>query len=622
MRKGAALLFMRQHLFLNYVSRKIFMKFEFLRAKNILPGGWLKKQLETQLNGLHGHLDEIWPDVYDSKWLGGSHDGWERLPYFLDGYIPLVYLLRNEEKIAKAEKNVHALLKTQAQDGCFYPKGYENINGDIWSLFLILKALTVFADCSGDEDRIFQAVYRCLRFLDSYIDRKPPYEWANLRWHECLVSILWVYKRKKENWLIWLAKRLKVLGANIDVAIDLWRETDSRWRFETHVVNIAMALKSEVLYCEITGEKSHMLAERMLKILFDFHGTAYGHFTGDECLSGNSPVQGSELCGIVEAMYSYEWLTAITGKAKWGDLLEKLAFNALPAAISDDMWTHQYDQQVNQIACIKFENKVFRTNSEESNLFGLEPNFGCCTANFGQGFPKFALSSYMTSRDRLVVISPMPAKIMLDNGVNVRCESEYPFRNEVRFTADTNIDILLRIPNGAEIECSELYTKKNGFANISLPKSKTVKIVFKIYPRQTERPNHRKCVYYGNLLFALPISFKKKMLEYERDGVERKYPYCDYTFTPIGEWRYAFADKTFSIEECDYELPIDREHPPLKIKTKFAPVKWGCEKNHAFVAATKAGTKRVGNDIELSMVPYGATYLRITEMACICKKDN
>ena len=112
MRKGAALLFMRQHLFLNYVSRKIFMKFEFLRAKNILPGGWLKKQLETQLNGLHGHLDEIWPDVYDSKWLGGSHDGWERLPYFLDGYIPLVYLLRNEEKIAKAEKNVHALLKT------------------------------------------------------------------------------------------------------------------------------------------------------------------------------------------------------------------------------------------------------------------------------------------------------------------------------------------------------------------------------------------------------------------------------------------------------------------------------------------------------------------------------
>lgn len=112
------------------------------------------------------------------------------------------------------------------------------------------------------------------------------------------------------------------------------------------------------------------------------------------------------------------------------------------------------------------------------------------------------------------------------------------------------------------------------------------------------------------------------MLEYERDGVERKYPYCDYTFTPIGEWRYAFADKTFSIEECDYELPFDREHPPLKIKTKFAPVKWGCEKNHAFVAATKAGTKRVGNDIELSMVPYGATYLRITEMACICKKDN
>ena len=89
-------------------------------------------------------------------------------------------------------------------------------------------------------------------------------------------------------------------------------------------------------------------------------------------------------------------LFAYTGDAKWADRLEVLAFNALPATISDDMWTHQYDQMSNQIACIKFPGKpIFRTNGQESHLFGLEPNYGCCTANFNQAWPKLALSTFM-----------------------------------------------------------------------------------------------------------------------------------------------------------------------------------------------------------------------------------
>ena len=39
----------------------------------------------------------------------------------------------------------------------------------------------------------------------------------------------------------------------------------------------------------------------------------------------------------------------ISGDPSLGDALERLAFNALPAALSVDCWRHQYDQQVNQI---------------------------------------------------------------------------------------------------------------------------------------------------------------------------------------------------------------------------------------------------------------------------------
>ena len=72
-------------------------KFVPLTTKEFRPQGWLKRQLEIQAEGLSGHLDLIWPDIRDSKWIGGDKEGWERVPYWLDGFIPLAYLLEDED---------------------------------------------------------------------------------------------------------------------------------------------------------------------------------------------------------------------------------------------------------------------------------------------------------------------------------------------------------------------------------------------------------------------------------------------------------------------------------------------------------------------------------------------
>ncbi|HWH68723.1 MAG TPA: hypothetical protein VNT26_05025, partial [Candidatus Sulfotelmatobacter sp.] len=58
----------------------------------IQPAGWLRRQLQIQAQGLSGHLDEFWPDVAQSSWIGGKAEGWERGPYWLDGFIPLAVL--------------------------------------------------------------------------------------------------------------------------------------------------------------------------------------------------------------------------------------------------------------------------------------------------------------------------------------------------------------------------------------------------------------------------------------------------------------------------------------------------------------------------------------------------
>ena len=88
----------------------------------VKPRGWLRRQLEIQANGLGGHLDEIWPDVGpDSAWQGGSGEGWERGPYFLDGLVPLAYLLDDRRLIAKVKPWIEWTLTHQRADGASGP---------------------------------------------------------------------------------------------------------------------------------------------------------------------------------------------------------------------------------------------------------------------------------------------------------------------------------------------------------------------------------------------------------------------------------------------------------------------------------------------------------------------
>jgi hypothetical protein len=95
--------------------------------------------------------------------------------------------------------------------------------------------------------------------------------------------------------------------------------------------------------------------------------------SGDEHLSGKSPDRGTELCAVVEYMYSLEELYAIFGDNSLADRLEFLTFNALPGTMTPDMWAHQYDQQSNQVL-VTGDKRDWSTNGNYSNIYGLMPN--------------------------------------------------------------------------------------------------------------------------------------------------------------------------------------------------------------------------------------------------------
>ena len=74
-------------------------------------------------------------------------------------------------------------------------------------------------------------------------------------------------------------------------------------------------------------------------------------FCADEVFCGRAPHRGTETCAVVEAMASLEQAFAVLGDPSLADRVESLAFNALPAALTDDMWTHVCTRLALESAC-------------------------------------------------------------------------------------------------------------------------------------------------------------------------------------------------------------------------------------------------------------------------------
>lgn len=605
-------------------------KWTMFTANKIKPRGWLKRQLELQAQGLAGNLDNMWKDVKDSAWIGGSQEGWERVPYWLDGFIPLAYLLDREDMKARAQKYIDAILARQSPDGWICPCGEEDRSAyDLWAVFLIAKVLVGYYNATGDQ-RVPKALYRCLKNCYQLLrdGTVTLFKWGKWRWFECFIALNFLSEHYHEAWIIDFGRLLKKEGTDYCQSTHLWIDPlFDRTVGQTHVVNLAMQLKSEAVSCQLFGEAYTDLAESLYSILMTHNGMPVGTFTGDEHLAGLSPIHGTELCGVVELMYSFELLYAYTGDRKWAERLELVAFNALPAAISDDMWAHQYDQLSNQIACQRFPcNPIFSTNGPDAHVFGLEPHFGCCTANFGQGWPKFALNTFLFSGNTVINAIPVPAELDADN-CRIILDTNYPFENRLQYTVTAKKDMTfqIRIPSFAK---NLTVNGKNaqGDLSVDIAGGETVflDVAFETTPYFEKRPYDLYTVKCGSLVFAVPIQYGKTTLEYESGGVERKHPYCDYEYFPQSDWNYAYSDTGLCLETKSVDsIPFSSQKPPVIIKANVAKIHWGFQRGHDTVCAeTPRATDPISQAQEISLYPYGCAKLRMTELPLITQEGD
>lgn len=599
---------------------------------NMTPQGWLKEQLIIQAKGLSGNLHEFWPSIRESQWIGGKDEGWERVPYWLDGLIPLAWLIDDKELKAVCKKYIDAIIDGQKADGWICP-AEDRASYDIWALFLTLKTLTVWSDATED-DRVQGVIEKALKNCDRHIDRYTLFGWAQTRWFEALIPIIWLHERTGEKWLMDLAVKLRAQGFDWPALFEGWpyekAQEYGRWSQMSHVVNQAMMLKGQSMYEACMGRKVMCdLPARMLEQLDGFHGVVTGMFNGDECLSGKSPIQGHELCAVVEFMYSLECLTAITHDVQWGDRLESVAYNALPATFLPDMTAHQYVQQINQVECSHQENPLFKTNGPESNLFGVEPNFGCCAANMHQGWPKFASSIFMSAKDGIAITAYAPMKLKTtidDTDITISLETDYPFKNNIKIKVNAAksslFSLYLRIPAWAKDACikmegmaeqveagkyHEIHRKWDGDTEIEL--------ILPMEATLIKRDNELHSIKRGPLVYSLPIEERREKQE-KNEGMEKPWLNNIEVF-PMSPWNYALCINEGNLKELKF---IEKSVLPGAFSHNTAPVEvWVDAKTIPWSMSRGAATaypegKAVGEKVKIRLVPYGCTTLRMTEM--------
>ena len=612
--------------------------FYLLPLGSVRPTGWLRDQLQIQAKGLGGHLDETWADVgSNSGWLGGTGESWERGPYFLDGLVPLAYLLDDQRLKAKAQKYIDWTLNHQSPDGMIGPI----TNTDWWPRMVMLKALAQYQEATGDA-RVVPVLARYFSYQLKELPNRPLRDWGKFRWQDNALIALWLYNRTGDPQLIELVRLLHQQGYDWQAQFADFKYSTpvtaqmikldqdqglTDYSLSTHGVNNGQALKAAPVWSMVSASDVDRRGfQQMLDALDKYHGLPNGMFSCDEHLAGRNPSQGSELCTVVETMYSLEQSLAILGDARIGDRLERIAFNALPGTFTDDMWAHQYDQEPNQVE-VSLHRKPWTTNGPESNLYGLEPNFGCCTANFHQGWPKFAASLWMASHDGgLAAVAYSPCEVHTVVGstpVHLSEATEYPFRGLVRITVNPATEISfplrLRIPSwadSAEVRVNGALITiagNEGFAKIERrwKAGDLIQVQFPLRPGLTRGYNDSVSIDRGPLVFSYPIG--EDWVKLRDRGMT-----ADWQVFPSSQWNYALAVNEKTIGEAPVtEQPVGpspfslKEAPvTLRVEARRLP-SWRAIDGAADPVPQSPVTSEEPQQ-SLALVPYAAAKLRVT----------
>ena len=663
---------------------------------SIKPEGWLLEYFNRQKKGLTGNLGEIsaWLDKKDNAWLskdGKGKWGWEEVPYWLKGYANIGYITEDKEIIDEAKIWIEAALDSQRENGFFGPNfAWESYIADedrtnelettkrkaidFWPNMIMLYCLQSYYEYSKDY-RVIELMTKYFKFQFDIEEKdllSNDHYWARIRGGDNLHSVIWLYNRTGDKWLLSLAEKIyrktapwASRGHKLE-EIKNWKGIREGFDWpmwfsdliDWHNVNIAQGFKTPAQYYLLNGDKKYLNATYdNFNIVREHFGQVPGGMYGSDenCRPGyDDPRQAIELCGIVEHMNSDEHLLRITGDTFWADHIENIAFNSFPATVSPDFKAVRYLTSPNMVL-----------SDSESHSPGIQQtgpflNFNpfssrCCQHNHTQGWPYFTENLWMATPDNgiaAVIYSPSKVNAKVGNNTNVSItnKTNYPFSDDLIFEIETdksdNFPIYFRIPSWSKkstimingkrintpIEASKFLKINRKWSNGDI-----VKIVFpkNISVKRWEKNHNSASVNYGPLTFSLNIKEKYVEKPSEKNAIRDsrwqknvdKKMWPTYEIYPESNWNYGLildknSNYSFEVIERDWpknNFPFTNKSAPILIRAKARKIpEWKIDKTTGLVGELMDSPVE-SNEIDeiIELVPMGGSRLRISSFPII-----
>jgi hypothetical protein len=615
-----------------------------LPIRAIQPRGWLRKQLELQAAGFHGHLGEIsgFLQKEGNAWLNpegrGSH-GWEEPPYWLKGYANVAYLLGDEKMLAEAKIWIEGALGSQKSDGWFGPDqgrggAATRLTGrdDLWPNMIMLFCLQDYFDYTGDE-RVVELMSRYFRYLLSVPDERFLLGyWPKMRGGDLLFSVYWLYNRTGEAWLLELAEKVHRHTAR-------WDEDVINW----HNVNIAQAFGQPTTFWMQSKEDAHRNAcYRNYDKVREMYGQAPGGmFAGDEnCRPGrDDPRQAVETCGMVEMMLSQETLTWITGDLLWADRCEDVAFNSLPAALTADLRALRYLTAPNLAVSDSPSKSPGLQNGGPMLL--MDPHaHRCCQHNWGHGWPYFAQHLWFATPDNgLAAVFYGDSKVTAQVGegaeVTIEQHTHYPFDEQIDFVVrgrqPAAFPLYLRVPGW----CDKLQLAVNGETiSVAAEPRQYLRIArqwtdgdrvsltlpMEVRIRRWEKNHHSVTVDRGPLTYSLKIG-EKYVCAVDRGGWDA------FEIHPTTAWNYGLIldpenpGDSFEVVRKTWpgdEMPFTHAGVPIELKATAKRIpQWQLDEFGLVAELQDSPVRSDEPEEQVTLIPMGAARLRISAFPVI-----
>ena len=621
---------------------------------DIKPGGWLEDWAERAVSGITGHLDG-YSLTFEEAWKGKSFSfesyganpdgtGWplEQCAYWLDGAVKMAYILNDTVLINKVSKRLDIVVDGVLNGGDSFiywvkdngVKGNSKedsftANFNTWAHSHMGRALVAYYRATHDP--------KILRALVKVYKQYPLGDLVNF---ESLTGACNI-DAMSETYLF----------SGDPVILDSLVSFSNRPSYKTVTKNWDKGVFSEghgVIYYENaripallypwTGNPVDLRASvKAIEWGEENHMLPVGICSSEEYHAGIGSTRNIETCNVAASGWTHFWLLRATGEGDYADRMEKVFFNAAPAPVDREFKTMCYYQSMNRYSK-SLPGEPPEHPGKNAYLFS-ETGHGplCCVGNLNRVLPNYISNMWMATTDgglAATLYGPCKLTTVLggDNPVEIDCRTNYPFEEKIDLSVSPGkgmeFPLYIRVPAWCRKSGIKINGKTHapgqivdGFVKIlrKWDKGDKVSIHFPMeinvmqgketpYPQINYFSNSRglakdttinnpfACVYYGPLLFSLPIPDKDPNNE-----------------VPGSKFNYALdvANIEKDIQIIRKPMPGDwrwQLDAPLQLRVNMHGFDWLPEENQPIPPTSVRGKKKE----QIILVPYGCTKFRVT----------